>query len=401
MSITVVSCKKKKTDSTPPAPDPRENIINLSANKQLIRGFGAATVFRPTAPLATDDLDKLFGTGQGQIGLSILRIRVASDTDPAWRAIELANAQGAEERDVIVIATPWSPPARMKTNNSLIGGSLKIDSFAAYATYLNDFATYMAANNARLYGISLQNEPDIQVTYESCDWTATQLHDFVKNNGAAITATNVMAAESFNFNHSMTDPILNDDGAAANVDIIGGHIYGGGLADYPLARSKGKELWTTEHLDTLTTWTAVMGTAKEIHDCLTVGNFNAYVWWYAKRFYGPLGEDGTVTKRGYVMSNFARFVRPGYSRVEVTPGAPSASLYLSAYKGTKAIIVAINSSDSDSPQKFFFQGGSISSVTPYTTSQSQNLLAGQSLAVAGNSFTYTLPRQSITTFVEN
>lgn len=30
--------------------------------------------------------------------------------------------------------------------------------------------------------------------------------------------------------------------------IICGHIYGGGLAAYPLAEQKGKEIWMTEHL---------------------------------------------------------------------------------------------------------------------------------------------------------
>ena len=67
--------------------------------------------------------------------------------------------------------------------------------------------------------------------------------------------------------------MLNDDVAAANVDIIGGHIYCDGLADYPLARNKRKELWMTEHLDTKVTWDANFATGKEIHDCLTTGNF--------------------------------------------------------------------------------------------------------------------------------
>ena len=68
----------------------------------------------------------------------------------------------------------------MKTNNSLIVGSLKTDSAAAYATYLNDFANYMSANGAPLYAISVQNEPDISVTYESCDWTADAMKNFLK-----------------------------------------------------------------------------------------------------------------------------------------------------------------------------------------------------------------------------
>jgi glucuronoarabinoxylan endo-1,4-beta-xylanase len=394
------SCKKDHQSATNPA-NPPNTSIDLTANRQVIRGFGAATVFRPTVPLTTDELDKLFGSSAGQVGLSILRIRVASDDDMAWRALELANAKGAKQRGAIVIATPWSPPARMKSNNNINGGSLLTDSFPNYATYLNSFANYMSANGAELYGISVQNEPDISVTYESCDWNAGQVFNFLKNNADAITATKVISPESFRFNHAMYDAVLNDATATANVDIIGGHIYGGGLEDYPLARNKGKELWMTEHLDTLTTWTSLMGTAKEIHECMVTGNFSTYIWWYAKRFYGPVGEAGDVTKRGYIMSNFARFIRPGYNRVNTTTDVSQNAIYISAYKGTNIVVVAVNAGNSASLQKFSFQNGTATSMTAYTTSETQNLVAGLALPVSGNTFSYSLPAQSVTTFVVN
>ncbi|MBA4823872.1 hypothetical protein H2241_23470 [Pantoea ananatis] len=49
------------------------------------------------------------------------------------------------------------------------------------------------------------------------------------------------------FNFSVTDPVLNDAMASQCTDIIGGHLYGTTPSDYPLARSKCKELWMTEH----------------------------------------------------------------------------------------------------------------------------------------------------------
>lgn len=398
-TLSFYSCKKNNSSNPAPPTPPPVATIDLSANQQVIRGFGAATVFQPTAKLNTTELDKLFGTADGQVGLSILRIRLASDDDPNWRSIELANAQGAKQRGAIVMATPWSPPARFKTNGSIIGGSLITDSSAAYATYLDNFAKYMAANNAGLYAVSVQNEPDIAVTYESCNWTAQQMHDFVKGYAGTITTAKVIAPESFNFNHNMSDPILNDDAAAANISIVGGHIYGAGLVDYPLARTKGKDVWMTEHLDTTTTWTADLATAKEINDCLATANFNAYIWWYGIRFYGPVSESDVVTKRGYVISQFARFIRPGYFRISVG-GSNGTSVYLSAYKGAKTVIIAINMGATATDQKFTLQNGSITSMVPYTTSQTQNTVAGSAITVSGGSFTYTLPAQSITSFVE-
>ncbi|MBN2347472.1 MAG: hypothetical protein JXJ22_01460 [Bacteroidales bacterium] len=374
--------------------------IDLTDTRQIIRGFGGATVFRPTVPLTSEELDLLFGNEDGQIGLSILRIRVVSDDDSYWRGVELSNAQGAVARGAAVVASPWSPPIRMKTNTDLTGGSLKPDSYADYATYLNNFAEYMAANNAPLYAISIQNEPDIQVDYESCDWTSAQMRDFLKNHGSVISATKVIAPESYNFNHNFSDPILNDSEAEANVDIIGGHIYGSGLADYPLAREKGKEVWMTEHLDTDTLWNAVFATGKEIHDCMAIGNFSAYIWWYAKRFYGPLSETNYITKRGYIMSNYSKFVRPGYYRVNATV-SPSSDIFVSAYKGDKTVIVAINMSNSVVEQQFVFENGTVAGVIPYITTQTENLSMKGMVTVIENTFTYPLPPQSITTFVQH
>ena len=374
--------------------------IDAAATQQIIRGFGGATVFQPPnlpASLTPAELDALFSNGPNQIGLTLLRIRVASDD--AWRAIELAHARGAIARGAQVIATPWSPPAAMKTNNSIIGGSLNASAYADYAKYLNDFAVYMAASGAPLYAVSVQNEPDISVTYESCDWTPAQMLAFCRNNAGAISATKVIAPESYQFRRQMSDPLLNDDVAAANVDIVGGHIYGGGLFAYPLAAAKGKELWMTEHYsDQLTDWTGALGTAKEIHDCLATANFSAYIWWYLRRFYGPLGEDGVVTKRGWAMAQFSKFIRPGFFRVNATAN-PATGVYVSAYTREKLVIVAINLGAVDATQTFSISNATVNAVAPWLSSSTASLAAQPVIAVSGGAFTATLPAGSVTTFV--
>lgn len=370
--------------------------IDAAAPQQIIRGFGGATVFVPTTPLTDGDLDTLFGNGPGQIGLTLLRIRVAPDA--AWRSLELSNAKGARARGANVIATPWSPPAAMKSNNSLIGGVLNASAYADYATYLNDFAIYMSANGAPLYAVSIQNEPDYSVTYESCDWTPAQMLAFCKNNAGAITATKIIAPESFQFRPAMSDPLLNDATAAANVDIIGGHIYGAGLAAYPLALAKGKELWMTEHLDLSTDWAGALGTAREIHDCLVTGNFSAYFWWYLRRYYGPLGEDSLVTKRGYVMAQFSKFIRPGFYRVNATAN-PATGVYVSAFKRDQLVIVAVNQGAAPTTQVFSIANATLNTVSPWLTSSTASLAIQPTIAVSGGAFTATLPAESVTTFV--
>jgi glucuronoarabinoxylan endo-1,4-beta-xylanase len=405
--LGIAGCSKKSTDNgggntTAPVVVNAEITVNAADNNQVIQGFGCATVFTPpnTTAYTSDEFDRLFGSGAGQVGLNILRIRIASDD--AWRATELNHAKWAIQRGAKVFASPWSPPARMKTNNSIIGtgGKLIADSAAAYAKYLNDFALYMAANGAPLQAVSVQNEPDWEPSYEGCAWTATEMKDFIKNHGAKISATRLMAPELVNNNQTYVNTILSDAGAAANLSIIGTHIYGGGITENTTAKTLGKEVWMTEHLDTLVTQTGNINTAVEIHDCFTKANFNAYIWWYGKRFYGPIGQDGAVTKRGYMISQFARFIKPGSIRLGTGTNSRT-DVLVSAYKnGTKKIIVVINTGIYSVNQKIILQGASATSFVPYLTTELKNAEQGTAITVTGNSFSYTIPSAGIVTFTE-
>lgn len=403
--VTSLSCSKKNNGGGGGGGNVVVNAevsILAAENNQVIQGFGCATVFAPpnTSALTNEEFDRLFGSGNGQVGLNILRIRIASDD--AWRAVELNHAKAALQRGAKILASPWSPPARMKTNNSIVGtnGKLIPDSAAAYAKYLNDFALYMAANGAPLEAISVQNEPDWEASYEGCVWTAAEMRDFLKNHGGVITATRLMAPEIINNNQNYINTILSDDAAVANLDILGTHLYGGGIVENALAKAKGKEVWMTEHLDTLTTFAANLNTAIEIHDCFTKANFNAYIWWYGKRFYGPIGQDGQVTKRGSIMAQFARFIRPGAIRLGSSANTRD-DVLISAYRnGASKVVVAINSGSSDVKQKITFQGASAVKVVPYVTTSSTDVAAGTAITLQANSFEYVLPAKSVITFVE-
>jgi glucuronoarabinoxylan endo-1,4-beta-xylanase len=336
-----------------------------------------------------------FGTGPGQLGFSILRLRIPYQQSEF--SMQVPTAQSAHTMGVLIIASPWTPPPSMKTNNNIVGGRLNDSSYADYAAHLQSFADYMSTNGVPLYAISVQNEPDVTVTYESCDWNAAEMLRFVKDNAPAV-GTGIFVPESFNFNHTISDAILNDPVAVDNILFIGGHIYGGGLTSYPLAVSKGKELWMTEHLDTDITWAHVLATGKEINDCMNAG-MSAYIWWYIVRFYGPIGEDGVVTKRGYVMSQYSRFIRPGSFRVTATEN-PQAGVYVTAYKnGSQVVIVAINTGSSSIDQTFKLENGTVTHFTPYVTSETKNCLQESEINVANSFVTVTLDQSSVTTFV--
>nr|ABZ78968.1 xylanase [Radopholus similis] len=375
--------------------------VALGSMRQTIQGFGGSSAWM--GAMTDAQMNTLFGNGNNnQYGLSLLRLRI--DPGKSW-ANELSNAQKAGARGAQVFATPWSPPASMKSNNNVVGGSLNTASYGAYAAYLKSFVDYLKAGGVSLYAISVNNEPDITVTYESCDWTAAQLVNFVKNYGSAV-GTKLIAAESFKFNKALTDPILSDSSAVSQVSIIAGHIYGSGLADYSSAQNKGKQVWMTEHYNAGFDWTSMMATAKEIHDAMTVASYNAYVWWWFvdlnNEFTSLTDKSGNPTKRGYIMAQWSKYIRPGYTRVDATY-QPTTNVFLSAYKsGSKVVLVAVNTGSSAVSQTFSLSGGTIpASFTPHITSSSKSLSNEASVSVKSGAFTYSLPGQSVTTFVSN
>ncbi len=256
-----------------------------------------------------------------------------------------------------------------------------------------------------LYAISIQNEPDY--AHEWTWWTPQEILGFMKNNAGSINCK-VIAPESFQYLKNMSDPILNDSQALANMDILGAHFYGTSISNmaYPLFKQKGagKDLWMTEvyvpnsDSNSADRWPEAIEVAYNMHNALDNG-FQTYVWWYIRRQYGPMKEDGTISKRGYCMAQYSKFVRPGYVKIDATKN-PNTNVYVSAYKGDdKAVIVAINKGTSDVVQKFAVNNGSIKNVDRYRTSASENLVKTSSIDTSSESFWANLPANSVSTFV--
>jgi O-glycosyl hydrolase len=145
-------------------------------------------------------------------------------------------------------------------------------------------------------------------------------------------------------------------------------------------------------------WPLALDVAKEINDCM-VANFSAYVWWYIRRSYGPILEDGTVSKRGYLIAQYARFVRPDSQRVAAsTPSA--AGVDVTAYvHGGGVIVVAVNRNTTEQAVTLNIRNGCVQSFARYTTSATKNVAHDPSVPLTANAASVTLDAQSTTTFV--
>ncbi|MDT7838615.1 glycoside hydrolase family 30 beta sandwich domain-containing protein [Aquabacterium sp. OR-4] len=368
---------------------------------QLIRGFGGHNGAGWINDLTPAEVDTAFGTESGQVGLSIMRMRI--DSNSAKWATQLPTAQRAKAKGVTLFATPWSPPAAWKSNNSLNnGGTLLPENYGKYADHLLSFANYMSSGNAALHAISLANEPDYTPTYESCNWTAAQLVSFLQAHGSKFGSLKVIAPESFNFKKSLSDPILNDSVAVQHLDIVGGHLYGPTPSDYPLARAKRKEVWMTEHFTDnvdANNWTSAMPVARELHRAM-VANYNAYVWWYIRRSYGLITDDGRISKRGSIMAQYARYIRPGYVRIAATEN-PHTDVFVTAYRNSagKLVVVATNTGTSQRRIVLNLLGGTVTSFSKTRTSASYSNEAAGTYAVVDGQATAYIDPGSVNTFV--
>jgi O-glycosyl hydrolase len=187
--------------------------------------------------------------------------------------------------------------------------------------------------------------------------------------------------------------------AKAKTTFIAGHIYGA----TPYNLSVDKPVWMTEHYINSTVsgddWSNAMSAAKEINDCMNVG-WSAYVWWYIRRSYGPISESGAIQKLGYVMAQYARYIRPGYTKISCTQNTYK-GIYMTAYKsGSKIVVVLINQNSKDVYQNLTLSGVSVPNFTAYTTTSSANL-ASSTLSVSSGKFGIALPESSITTLVSD
>jgi len=366
--------------------------VDISKTHQTIDGFGGSSAW--CGALTDQMMDALYNNGTGQVGFTILRLRI--DPHNGW-ADEKSNATKAKARGATVFATPWSPPESLTTKGVTVKGYINTAKFAGFAAWMKSFWTYCGSANIDI--MSLENEPDYaqSITYEGCTWTAQNFLDFCKTYAPSIGKP-IMMPESEHFDFTLSDPTLNDTTAASHITIIGGHLYGTYPKAYPLAQNKGKHVWETEHYLSNDNASTCMTFAKEIFDCMNC-NFSAYVWWWMTYNTTDGLWSGTAPNhRAWVLAQFSKWVRPGFVRVDATY-SPQTGVNVVAFKGATGIaIVAMNNSTSTQSVTFACANAGLTSVSKYTSTQTKNGASDGTIAVTNNSFTSTLDAQSVTTF---
>lgn len=422
--------------------------VTTGTQYQVIQGFGASSYSEGTnystamaATLWTDESNQPLTAGtSGDVGLSILRQSIDEGGNFGGQGGIAKQAVGISP-NLEVFASEWSPPAADKNSGSVNGpgsspagnsnfnpsGSNTVitGDLSSFATYQAGFAQTMKNTyGVNLYAISPQNEPDYNTSYDSCLWTPAQFDTYVPLLAAALktdglSSVKIMMPESFADNFTGSATTMTDPNAAPDVSIIGMHLYGGGPTAVPAAYSTeaghNVQSWCTEISEKTTgNGTAIASGvyyAQLLHKCIVDNDFNAFCYWWIINL--NTDDEGLYTNTNaptttlYMMGNYAKFIRPGYMRVAATE-APQTNVQVSAYTGTatengatvnRVVIVAINAGGSAVSQAFDYTDQTVTQTYPWITSSTDSLAKQAVQTVTGGQFTYSLPADSITTFV--
>ncbi len=205
-----------------------------------------------------DLLVELFDRDDKNIGISYLRLSIAAsdlndstfsyhdleegESDPELEKFDL----GPDREDVIpvlkqileinpdimLMGSPWSPPAWMKDNKDTRGGILLPENYDAYALYFVKYIQQMADEGITIDAITVQNEPLHPGNNPSLLMVAEEQRDFIKNHLGPAFEEHGIKTKIVVYDHNADRPdypitILDDPEANQYVDGSAFHLYGG------------------------------------------------------------------------------------------------------------------------------------------------------------------------------
>lgn len=188
--------------------DIEANLINVhpTVEYQTVGGIGgtftdaAATTWSKMSDDKKEQLIKAFFDTEEGIGFNFGRVSIGSNDFSAGdytyvkegdetldsfdishdkRAIFPMIKMAGKYSDIKLFASPWSPPAYMKTNNSRIGGCLKKEYYSLWAKHFKKYVETCRENGINIWGVTVQNEPRHHQTWESCLYSKAQEAEFL------------------------------------------------------------------------------------------------------------------------------------------------------------------------------------------------------------------------------
>lgn len=391
-------------------------ILDTTSTYQVMDGFGAALtgssaylISKLNSADRTALLTDLFDPEKG-IGLNYLRITIGSSDfsigtysyceSPDINSFEIPQRDKDDLIPVLrqilainptikILASPWSAPAWMKTNNNMCGGSLKGE--AVYSDFAEYFVRYIKAFQAEgitIDALTIQNEP----MWETSGYpTMKMLWDeqnviirdylgpkFVEN---GIQTKIIIWDHNFDMSYYPIN-ILNDPLTRQYVAGTGWHGYGGTASSIDAVQllHPDKDVYFTEQSGGEWNTDSRMGNMfYYMKDFLMAsvnrGSKNFLMWNLALNpDNGPTTTTGgcqtcrgvvTVNIEGkytrneeyYLLGHFSKFVRLGAVRVKNSSNNLPGGLSISSFMNIDGSKVVVIMNRSGSKQKYNIRCG--------------------------------------------
>lgn len=375
---------------------------------QTIDGFGncltdgsAELLHKMSPKVRAALLKELFATDGNNIGISYLRISLGAsdlsrqcysydDLSENQTDFDLKNFNiDSARKDLIpvlkeilkinpsiqILASPWSAPTWMKTNNNFKGGSLKPECFEVYANYFVRYIQAMKLEGIAIDAITIQNEPLHPGNTPSMLMIPEDQQLFIKQNLGPAFKSVGLTTKIIVYDHNADKisyplTILRDPEAAKYVDGSAFHLYGGKIEalsdvhrEFPDKNLYFTEQWVGApgNLPVDLVWhTKVLIIGATRNWCRNVLEWNmaSDPAWDPHTIGGCDRCLGTVTLNGdsitrnpayYILAHAAKFVRPGSVRIGSNMADGLSNV---AFKTPKGKIVLIVLNDSQNRTKF-------------------------------------------------
>ena len=398
----LISQQPQSPEVHPVGNEPPSIQIGDAEVDQTVDGFGfamtggsAQLIHAMAAAPRHALLQQLFGRGPADAGISYLRVSVGSsdmnahvftydDLPSGQTDTSLAHFTLAEDatdlipvlKEVLqidpslsILASPWSAPSWMKTNDAVKGGSLKPEDYPVYAAYLVRYLQAMRAAGVPIAALTMQNEPLNDHNTPSMVMQADEQAAFLRDHlGPALQAAGLHTRVIL-YDHNCDRPdypltILNDPKARQYADGSGFHLYGGSITAMSQVHDAfpAKNLYFTEQMVVERTRTGVMQPVAYPVSHIVIGAMrnwsrNVLLWnLAADPQFGPHTSDGgcpmcqgAITIDGdqvsrnialYAIEHASKFVPPGSVRLGSTePDAQLSNVAWRTPRGQHVLLV--------------------------------------------------------------
>lgn len=301
------------------------------------------------------------------------------------------NAAGGK---LNLFASPWSPPAFMKSNNDMLhGGKLKPEYYNSWALYYTKFIKAYEKEGVPVWGITVQNEPMATQRWESCIYTAEEERDFLKNYlGPVMHKEGLSDKKIIVWDHNRdliyqrAETYFNDPEASKYAWGIGFHWYedwSGGQPMYENLRRVYEAfpdkniLFTEGCAESFNAGRYKAWTLGEEYGRSMINDFNngmvGFTDWnilldetggpnHVQNFcFAPVHADTRTgeliyTNAYYYIGHFSKFIDPGAKRI--ASSASRSQLLTTAFKNNdgKLVVIVMNQSSAATPYYIWING---------------------------------------------